>query len=265
VITQLAIQQQQLAAVITGKVGAGETALLGGLLRKTPQGGAPRIDIYRNAFFARLTAALKENFPVLHRVLGDDAFGELAAAFTTARPSRTPSIRWFGAELPDFLAEHTELVPHPALVDLTRMEWALCTAFDAADAERIEVSDLLALDPADWPTLRFQPHPSLRLIHLDWAVEPLWSALSADENAATEPPELHDHQLLIWRGADQTHWRSVEPFEARILAACIAGESFAEICVLAATETGEQAAAAVAGHLRLWVEAGLFAGTFSPT
>ena len=256
---QLEVQQRQLAAAITGKVGAGDTAVLDTLLRNTPQGGAPRIDIYRDAFFARLTAALKENFPVLHRVLGDDAFGELAEIFITARPSRTPSIRWFGAELPDFLAEHNDLIPHPALVDLTRMEWALCTAFDAADAARVEVADLLALNPADWPTLRFEPHPSLRLLHLGWAIEPLWSALSSDENAATEPPEPLDHYLLVWRGAEQTHWRSVEPFEARILAACIVGETFAEICELAAAETGEQAAAAVAGHLRIWVETGLFA------
>ncbi len=255
--TQLADQQQQLAAAIT-KVSPGGTAPAGDLLCKTPQGGPPRIEIYRNAFFARLTAALKENFPVLHRVLGDDSFEELAAAFIAARPSRTPSIRWFGVELPDFLEQHTELVPHPALVDLTRMEWALCTAFDAADAKSVEVSDLLALDPADWPTLCFQPHPSLRLIQLDWAVEPLWSALSADENAATEPPEALDHPLLVWRGTEQTHWRSIEPFEAKILAACLAGQPFAALCELAADEVGERAAGVVASNLRTWVEAGLF-------
>lgn len=260
---QLAGQQRQLAAAIT-KVGADETAL-DALLLNTPQGGPPRIDIYRNAFIARLTAALKENFPVLHRVLGDVAFSELAADFIEARPSRTPSIRWFGAELSEFLAQHLDLVPHPALVDLARMEWALCTAFDAFDADRVEVSDLLALNPANWPALCFQPHPSLRLIQLGWAVEPLWSALSVDENAATEPPEALDHPLLVWRRDMQTQWRSVAAFEARILAACIAGQPFAALCALAADEVGERAAEEVAGYLRAWVEAGLFAGCFSAT
>ena len=261
-MSSLATQQQQFAAAIT-KVSAGGTAALEPLLRKTPQGGAPRIDIYRNAFFARLTAALNENFPVLHRVLGDDAFGELAAAFIIARPSRTPSIRWFGAELPGFLEQRIDLVPHPSLIDLARMEWALCAAFDAADAACVEVANLLALDPAAWPTLGFLPHPSLRLVHLHWAVEPLWSALSADENAATEPPEALDHHLLIWRGETQTQWRSAADFEARILAACLAGQPFAALCELAADEVGDRAAAEVAGHLRAWVEAGLFAGTFT--
>lgn len=253
----LAAQQRQLAAAITS---VGAASDLDSLLRKTPQGDAPRIDIYRIAFRGRLAAALKENFPVLQRVLGDEAFHELAEAFIAARPSREPSIRWFGAELSDFLEQHPGHVPHPALIDLTRMEWALGTAFDAADASRLEVSGLLALNPDSWPKLGFQPHPSLRLLSLAWAVEPLWSALSVDENAETVPPEPLDHHLLVWRGAAQTQWRSVAAFEAQLLAACIAGRSFAEMCELAAAQIGAQAAAEVAGHLRAWVDAGLLAG-----
>lgn len=260
--TALREQQQWLAAAIVGADGIPE---FGGLLCKTPQGDAARIDIYRNAYRARLAAALKENFPVLHRVLGDDAFRELAEIFIAARPSREPSIRWFGAELPDFLAQHPDLAPHPALGDLSRMEWALSTAFDAADAARLEVSNLLAISPADWPTLRFTAHPSLQLVPLSWAVEPLWSALSADENAATEPPEPLDHHLLVWRGATQTHWRSVADIEAQLLAACIAGRPFAEMCALAADAVDARAAAEVAGYLRAWVEAGLLADTLMKT
>jgi hypothetical protein len=142
------------------------------------------------------------------------------------------------------------------LADLARMEWALCTAFDAADDTPLSVDDLLAHAPEDWPTLRFTGHPSLRLIALDWTVEPLWRALSDNAEAETAAPEPQPHHLLVWRQNDQTQWRSVEPFEADLLQAALAGESFAELCERATTQ-GEQAAAAVAGHLRVWVEAGL--------
>lgn len=260
--TSLREQQQWLAAAI---VGGDVVPEFDGLLCKTPQGDAPRIDIYRNAYRARLAAALKENFSVLHRVLGDDAFRELAEIFIAARPSREPSIRWFGAELPDFLSQHPDLAPHPALGDLSRMEWALSTAFDAADAALLEVSSLLAVTPTDWPTLRFTAHPSLQLVPLSWAVEPLWSTLSVDENAATEPPEPLAHHLLVWRGGAQTHWRSVADIEAKLLAACIAGRPFAELCELAADAVDERAATEVAGYLRAWVEAGLLADTFMKT
>ena len=71
--------------------------------------------------------------PVLHRVLGDAAFGALADDYMHAHPSQKRSIRWFGDCLPDFVAGRIDALPHPALADLARMEWRICLAFDAAD------------------------------------------------------------------------------------------------------------------------------------
>ena len=229
------------------------------LFHATPQGGPPRLAIYRHAFRARLTAALRENYPVLHQVLGDETFDEVALGFIAEYPSRQPSIRWFGNELPAHLQvlADADRLPHPALPDLARMEWALGTAFDAADAAPLSVEQLLAVAPEDWPELRFSAHPSLCLIALDWAVEPLWRALSDNPEAETAAPEPQPHHLLVWRQNDQTQWRSVEPFEADLLHAALAGDSFAELCERAAATQGEQAAATVAGHLRVWVEADL--------
>ena len=250
----LATQLHAFARAITADTALQDTTTL---LRPTPQGGPPRLGIYRNAYRARLTDALRENYPVLHRVQGDEAFDELAERFIAASPSQHPSIRWFGSALPEWLATNSEQLSHPALADLARMEWALCTAFDAADETPLTVNDLLAQTAETWPELRFTGHPSLRLIALDWAIEPLWRALSDNPEAETAAPEPQPHHLLVWRQNDQTQWRSVEPFEADLLQAALSGQSFAELCERAAATQGEQAAAAVAGHLRAWVEAGL--------
>jgi hypothetical protein len=252
----LAAQLHAFAQAVTATDKPDDSA---GLFHATPQDGPPRLAIYRHAFRARLTAALRENYPVLHQVLGDETFDEVALGFIAAHPSRQPSIRWFGNELPahlQVLADADQL-PHPALPDLARMEWALGTAFDAADATPLSVEQLLAVAPEAWPELRFTAHPSLRLIALDWAIEPLWRALSDNPEAETAAPEAQPHHLLVWRQNDQTQWRSVEPFEANLLQAALAGESFTELCECAAATQGEQAAAAVAGYLRVWVEAGL--------
>lgn len=252
----LAAQLHAFAQAITADSAPTDSATL---FRPTPQGGPPRLGIYRNAYRARLTDALRENYPVLHRVQGDEAFDELAERFIAACPSQHPSIRWFGNALPAWLAANHDQLSHPALADLTRMEWALGTAFDAADDAPLSVEQLLAVAPEDWPELRFFAHPSLRLIALGWAVEPLWRALSDNPDAETAAPEPQPHHLLAWRQNDQTQWRSVETFEADLLQAALSGQSFAELCERAAATQGEQAAAAVAGHLRIWVEAGLLA------
>ncbi|WP_163367521.1 HvfC/BufC N-terminal domain-containing protein, partial [Klebsiella aerogenes] len=83
----------------------------------------PGLQVYRHAYRARLAEALADNYTVLARALGDEAFDALAQAYLAAHPSRHPSIRWFGAALADFMAvAGDELVPHPGLVDLARMD-----------------------------------------------------------------------------------------------------------------------------------------------
>lgn len=254
--SELALQQQELARAIR----ADAVTATGNLLKNTLQGTPARLDIYSIAYRARLGEALKENYPVLARVLGDDGFADLANAFLHHCPSHTPSIRWFGARLAEFVEEAADILPHPSLVDLIRMEWALNIAFDAADAAPLKVAELLRLAPEAWPALQLILHPSLHLLSLNWAIEPLWSALSVDENADTDPPEEFVHHLVIWRVEHRTLWRSVSAEEAMLLRAAIAATKFAQLCEIAAEFAGGDAAATVAGYLRNWVEADMLTG-----
>ena len=250
----LAHQQQQFADAIR----AYSFEAPAGLLRATPQGQSARFQVYSNAYQIRLGEALKENYPVLASVLGDESFAQLAASFLRRYPSKNASIRWFGENLAQFVRDEPSSVPHPALHDLIRMEWALSTAFDAEDAATLQVSDFMQLTPQDWATLTLTLHPSLRLLAMEWNVEPIWTALSADANNETAAPEQLTHHLLIWRDQETNHWRSVANIEAQLLGATIAGASFTELCDVAAQAgTG---ANEVASYLRIWVEAGLVTG-----
>ena len=94
------------------------------------------LEVYVNAYWGRLREALADNYPVLNRALGDDGFRELAAAYVSAHPSHFRSIRWFGDRLADFIAGNPEIVPHPALLDIARLDWAMRGAFDAAKLRR---------------------------------------------------------------------------------------------------------------------------------
>ena len=113
------------------------------LFAEGAEGSLPtRLGIYRGAYRSRLAEALRANYPMLHLVLGDEDFARLAGEFIASCPSRRPSIRWFGERLEGFLTERQDLLPHPALLDLVRLEWALCLAFDAADLQILTPEDL---------------------------------------------------------------------------------------------------------------------------
>jgi hypothetical protein len=258
------LRQQQLAFAAAAADGAEAGALLAG----DPHGGPPRLGVYRHAYRARLAEALADNFEILARAMGDEAFAALADAYITAHPSTHPSIRWFGHRLAEFMAASIDagedLVPHPAFVDLARMDWALRAAFDAADAGALGRETLAGWAPQDFAALRLAAHPSVQQVRLDWAIEAAWRALREhDPDSGTEPalpaPEEQPHTLLVWRRGLETLWRSVEPAEASLLEGLAAGESFGELCERAAAieDDAMDPAQRAAGTLAQWLDEGL--------
>ncbi len=255
----LAGQQQALKRAIVG-AGPAPTPTPAGLLR-ADRDREPLLRIYQRAYSTRLVAALRDNFGVLPQVLGDDAFDALALAFLQAHPSQRPSIRWFGDRLPEFMARRDDLVPHPAITDLARMEWALRAAFDAADAEVLDAAALAGVAAQAWPTLVFTPLPSVQLMSLAWNVEPVWRALQDLEPQQTPElpePQPFDHGLLVWRQGLETRWRALDPAPAQLLRHALQGETFGLLCEHAAIEVGDaQAAAHAAAALHGWITDGL--------
>lgn len=225
---------------------------------------ARRLEIYRQAYRSRLTEALAANYPVLARALGDQSFAELARQYIAARPSRHASIRWFGDRLGAYCDESEGALPHPALRDLISLEWAICSAFDAADAELATREHLLSLAAEDWPALRLRFHPSVAVLELGWGVEPIWQALSRDLDEGIEhqvpQPRSHNHAIVVWRQELTPKWRSLDQVEAVCLAAALRGDDFSRWCELAAAQLDAVAApAAVVGWLQRWLAEGLIA------
>ena len=255
----LAAQQQALRRAIVSPQAEADS-----LLRERP-GGEPLLRIYRHAYTERLIGALRDNFGCLPQVMGDEAFDALARAYVAAHPSRHPSIRWFGDSLADFMRARGDLVPHPALIDLARMEWSLRSAFDAADATPLTAAALASIATEQWPSLVFEARPGVQLLTMQWAVEPLWRALQSFDAASDDEPDLpepqaHAHGLLIWRDGLANRWRALDADQALLLRAMLDGRCFAELCELAAEHSGdEQAAVVVVSALQAWLGDGLLA------
>ena len=214
------------------------------------------LEVYVNAYWGRLREALADNYPVLYRALGDDGFRELAAAYVSAHPSHFRSIRWFGDRLAAFIAANPDVVPHPALLDIARLDWAMRGAFDAADATPLRVEDLAGIPPDQWLELRFALCPAFRMLALDWGIAALWHALNDDENAQTDEPQRHAHTVIGWRAGLEIRWRTVAEDEALALRTLADGGSFAEICA-AIEANGGGDATAVATLLGQWIGEGL--------
>lgn len=217
-----------------------------------------RLAIYGNAYRLRLAEALGNNYPALAKLLGDEDFGALAEAYLREHDSPYFSIRYYGDALADFLARHPDYVAAPVLAELARWEWAMTSAFDAADAATLSHTALSRLPPAQWAQLRFTFHPSLARLTLWWNVPQLWQALGEDGERPALELAPQGVEWLIWRRELSTYYRSLGATEAQALDAARRGWPFGELCELLCDTVGESAAAVEAATLlRGWVDSGL--------
>jgi len=65
-----------------------------------------RLEIYANAYFSRILGVLRADYPALVTLLGDVAFNDLVTSYLLVEPSRSPSLRYAGLRLADFISAH---------------------------------------------------------------------------------------------------------------------------------------------------------------
>jgi hypothetical protein len=221
-----------------------------------------RLAIYSEAYRLRLTDALASTLPRLQQLMGKDPFAALASDYIDLRPSSYPSIRWFGDQLPRLIER--SFPDQPWLAELAAWEWAIATAFDAADAEPVGIEALASVAPEHWPTLQFQFHPSVQLMPMRSNAPLLFKALTEDaalpECQTFDPPQ----PWLIWRAALKTQYRSLTPDEAAALESVQAGGTFEALCdTLCTWHEPDAVPVQAAGMLKRWVVEQMITGVAS--
>ncbi len=189
-----------------------------------------RLHIYRNAYQVRLIEALDDIYPILHQILGDEVFSSLGEAFVASTPSTHRSIRWYGRELPEFLAGQAPYADQPILAEISHFEWALAEVFDADDAVVVDRSALAAVAPDAWAGLSFQFHPSLRRLILAWNSPAVWQAVSHEEEPPQPAPAMEPTPWLLWRQNLQNSYRPLDEDEAAALEVAMSGGTFGAVC-----------------------------------
>jgi hypothetical protein len=255
------MELRQLQRAMQNGVCGDDTAIEAYIADAPPLTTDARLGIYRHAYVARLIEALRDYYPVLHQILGDEDFEALGAAFVGAHPSVHRSIRWYGLELADFLRTEPPFAEQPILAELAGFEWRLGNSFDSADEDVIDRSALAGIEPAEWSGLTFRFHPSVQRLTVEWNTVAVWKAMSAEEQPPAPERSADAVEWLIWRRNLENYFRSLDPAEAAALGAAIEGNSFAEICAaLALALPADEVPLRAASLVAAWLDGGLLTG-----
>ncbi|MCC6391964.1 MAG: putative DNA-binding domain-containing protein [Bryobacterales bacterium] len=144
-----------------------------------------RIGIYRDMYLLRLREALRADYPLLLRFLGEERFHALADDYVHTHPSRSYTLNRLGDHLPEFIRTQAKVARRGFLYDLARLELAMTEAFDAEEAAVLSPLEVESLPEEAWETMRLKPVPALRLLEFSYPVNDYAQAVR-DETPA--PP-----------------------------------------------------------------------------
>lgn len=166
-----------------------------------------RFDVYRNNVWSSWVQALVETYPVLHRVMGDAAFRDMALLYVREQPPSDVVLAHYGQGVADFLqrlvlgssanaAKSAGWWP-----DVARLEYARVQSFHAADGPALStltLEDLLSR-PQVLHDVVFTFQPCVQVVHPEWSVSRVWMAYEQD--AVTRPVECQPapESVLICR------------------------------------------------------------------
>lgn len=156
------------------------------LAPSSKQSSAQRLQIYADAYFARLLEVLTNEFPALQHAVGPELFAGFAAGYLQTYPSTSYTLSNLGANFPDYLAatrpkrESVVADWSDFLIDCCRLERTYAEVFDGPGPERSMSSVanlLLGMIPEQFVETHLQIVPWVRLVALRFPVHEYISAV----------------------------------------------------------------------------------------
>ncbi|QDU81904.1 hypothetical protein Pla110_36550 [Polystyrenella longa] len=187
-----------------------------------------RLQVYGNAYYARLVDCLGEEFPALHYGLGEETFSGFAFAYLQSYPSTSYTLDDLGRNFPTFLEETRPRDPDSGwadfLIDLARLERTYADVFDGPgmeDESPLNIEQLAAIPPSDWERLCLTPAPCLRLLELQYPIHLYATAVKKEEQPSF--PTAEKTWLVIFRSEYIVRRRAVDETQFRLLERLISG------------------------------------------
>lgn len=197
--------------------------------------GAAGMRVYNGAYFVRLTDALADSFPVTSSLLGEPRFRALSRRYVMRFPSRSPALERVGAQFPDLLA--AELSDDERdLVDVARLEWGRLSALLAPPDEVLRT--LSASCPE---TLHVSFVRSLFFVTVTRNSFRLFQTPQREPGTA---PTGHV-RVAFWRQGFQTHHRTLDELEWRVLGDASDGIALTALCARLTADCPDPVSAAL--------------------
>jgi len=197
----------------------------GGLVGPDGQPDPKRFAVYRNNVVVSLIETLKDAFPAVHRIVGDEFFRAMARAYVIVEPPRSPIMLDYGVGFPNFIGSFEPARVLPYLTDIARVERAWTEAYHAPEASPIDPGVFADISADQFPELRLVLHPSLRLVRSQFPALTIWQMNVADGVPAPVDLNAGGEDVLVIRPMADVEVRSIPEGSLEFIQALMDGRS----------------------------------------
>ncbi|WP_022952010.1 DNA-binding domain-containing protein [Leucothrix mucor] len=188
------------------------------------------LSVYRNGYIKASIGALQSNLPCLPVLLGEEFFGQLAAAYVQENPPATATLvgYGFGVDSDEYATlsfieylnqRHGAIVKqYPYLTDICALDQAWLQALNANGEDFLSLEQVQALiaQGEDLGALPLALVDSSRLVSLQYDLMELWSTLRFGEQTPDSAIELklNTTTILFWQLDGRVQARPLNAAEA---------------------------------------------------
>lgn len=178
-----------------------------------------RLQVYGEAYFARLVEVVAGDYPALRAAVGERRFAAWARRYLVRCPSRHPNLNQLGARFP----RHVRTVERAddVAAGLARIELAVTKAFDAPAHEPLPASALADVPPSRWQRMRIEVHPSVQLLRVPAAAADRYLAWGTGGSSPRRAGHVH---LCVLRVGEEVQRCELPAAAAKVLRRLQRGE-----------------------------------------
>lgn len=197
------------------------------ILREFKPAGPLSLDqafkIYHNAYIARLTEALRETFPAVFWVLGEDLFKKVASKYIQTQPSVSYVLTDYGVSFPEFLRLTPQGKGAPFLFDLARLEWSYKNLLHASSPEPLPTEQVQALIHSE--DFKVQFIDAMEVFESPYSVFEIWSRRWGPAYEFETINWQNPESLLLYKKQKKVQVQKIDKIEAQVLTELQEGSS----------------------------------------
>ncbi len=223
----------------------------------------PRLDasqqfaIYSDGYRIRLLHAIRSDYPILLKLLGDEIFDSLAYAYIEQNPPNNYNLDFYPHKFAEFVSINSD---NAFAVDLAILEATIAEVFMLPDSEPLSPENLSEISADDFGEMNLKLRIACRLLRFNYQVSD-WLTVARAENNLPQITLPTSSWLLVLRHNNEVQRHNLSEQEFSLLQNLVSGKNVSD-ALDATLDEHESHAVAIVNNLQAyfanWVANGVF-------